>query len=544
MTSENWSLVVPIKDEVQFVPHTLPKAFDLLPNDLVIVLDGPPNPKVQEVVQSVLEEYDKNKVARIVYARRNPNWKFQQAWVRRVGYLASKYDKIFTFDIDDIPSPNIMAGHSIIGKDNIVYVSFRKRLVTKGFRATFWSIRYEIGRRLFSFSSSPKPFIGIYWLYKPFYLDLICEEGISQIYNGEDVYPYFLLTKGSKYRYVYLNIEGCCSLREANEDLSWRQYQLGLWLGAMQRKATAIPSKYLKFGLVLVGAISKAQFNVVRGFFAGMKLDSKVRELISSHSYEEMIMYSSHHSKEWVFSYPSHETIVVGRRTQVSKDKKEIQRFWETQPCLPDQSVEDFAKIFQREFDFVFEGDVTGQRVLDLGCGVGKETVVSAQRGAETVAVDYTATGLQIAKTLLRKYGEQADLVRSDIENLPFRDKVFDQVFSLGVIHHTPKPEAVVEELHRALKPKGRLTLMVYNKWTRWFIKWIGGIPYDSQNWDNGCPLVMFYGTGDLKKLLRGFRIKTMRGLGGLFGRKGRLMLRLGLDRLFGWWFVRAIKEA
>jgi ubiquinone/menaquinone biosynthesis C-methylase UbiE len=51
-----------------------------------------------------------------------------------------------------------------------------------------------------------------------------------------------------------------------------------------------------------------------------------------------------------------------------------------------------------------------------------------------------------------------------DASSLPLADGSVDHVYSFGVIHHTPSPEAVVDEMYRVLRPGGSFCVMLYNK--------------------------------------------------------------------------------
>jgi SAM-dependent methyltransferase len=92
----------------------------------------------------------------------------------------------------------------------------------------------------------------------------------------------------------------------------------------------------------------------------------------------------------------------------------------------------------------LFEGtrwpeDLTGQRVLELGCGAGRFTEVLLDAGAEVWAVD-ASSAVDAAR---RNLGEQArlHLAQADIFDLPFAERAFDRVLCFGVLQHTPDPK-------------------------------------------------------------------------------------------------------
>jgi ubiquinone/menaquinone biosynthesis C-methylase UbiE len=58
----------------------------------------------------------------------------------------------------------------------------------------------------------------------------------------------------------------------------------------------------------------------------------------------------------------------------------------------------------------------------------------------------------------------QSNLQRIDAEILPFEDESFVVVYSWGVIHHSEKPERIIAEIKRVLKPGGVFIGMLYNR--------------------------------------------------------------------------------
>jgi len=300
---DGWSIVLPVKDEVDMLKQSLPSAISLNPDEILIVVDEGDD-SVQKTACRIAKSMKYDKV-RILEVAKNPKWRFHQAYVRRVGYLNARHDRVFTFDVDGVLSSNIMRGYNLIGRNNVAFVTFRKSLAKGGLMQAVRTTLYEIRRHLprGPFTVNPKkPFIGIYWLYRPFYLDLIGEDEISKIYNGEDVFAQTKLEKQDKYRQIHLDVVGCQSLRGENEDLWWRQYQLGLWLGTI--RSSRIHRTCVHFGKVLLQVLTKCYPHLLSGYFAGRRIPRRIAEEIGRHSYAEMIMYSERAGDSWVLSYP------------------------------------------------------------------------------------------------------------------------------------------------------------------------------------------------------------------------------------------------
>jgi len=103
-----------------------------------------------------------------------------------------------------------------------------------------------------------------------------------------------------------------------------------------------------------------------------------------------------------------------------------------------------------------------GQRVLEIGGGMGTDLAQFAKAGAIVTDVDLSAGHLELARENFKLRNLEGSFLQHDAESLPFDDASFDLVYSNGVIHHTPNTDRVVREMYRVLKPGGRAIVMVY----------------------------------------------------------------------------------
>ena len=104
--------------------------------------------------------------------------------------------------------------------------------------------------------------------------------------------------------------------------------------------------------------------------------------------------------------------------------------------------------------------------VLDAGCGFGRHSYYAAEFGAETVAFDLSEAVTSAQKNL-EKF-PLTHVVQGDIYNLPF-EKKFDFIFSIGVLHHLPNPQAGFKSLVRLMNKNTSIFAWVYGKEGRWF---------------------------------------------------------------------------
>ena len=120
--------------------------------------------------------------------------------------------------------------------------------------------------------------------------------------------------------------------------------------------------------------------------------------------------------------------------------------------------AEDTAALVQALRQDVTGKGLGGDVVLDVGGGPGYFADAFEQRGARYVAVEpdvgeMSAAGIEVAAS-----------VRGSGMALPFRDDVFDVVYSSNVAEHVPEPWAMGEEMLRAARPGG-LVILSYTIW-------------------------------------------------------------------------------
>ncbi len=96
-----------------------------------------------------------------------------------------------------------------------------------------------------------------------------------------------------------------------------------------------------------------------------------------------------------------------------------------------------------------------GKKLLDIGCGTGRNAEYALKKGWKVMAVDYSAGQLEVAR---RRVGDGVEFVLADARNLPFDDKSFDAFISIAVIHHFPDRSdrlKALQEARRVLKKGG-----------------------------------------------------------------------------------------
>ena len=127
---------------------------------------------------------------------------------------------------------------------------------------------------------------------------------------------------------------------------------------------------------------------------------------------------------------------------------------------VPEDAVESFAGVAN---PWTMGRLEPGERVLDLGSGAGTDSLVAAQMVGEqghVTGIDMTPQMLGKARAAAAAMGTRnVEFVEAEAEQLPFADASFDVVVSNGVIDLIPDKDAVFAELHRVLRPGGRVQL-------------------------------------------------------------------------------------
>ena len=167
----------------------------------------------------------------------------------------------------------------------------------------------------------------------------------------------------------------------------------------------------------------------------------------------------------------------------------EVRQYWDRRPCNIRHSPQPvgtrayFDEVEARKYlvephipRFAEFERWRGKKVLEIGCGIGTDTVSFARHGAEVTAVDLSSQSLEIARQRVSVYGleNQVRFFHGSAEELTafVPKQTYDLIYSFGVIHHTPHPERVLAEARQYAAAGSTLKIMVYHRWS-WKVLWI-----------------------------------------------------------------------
>jgi SAM-dependent methyltransferase len=165
-----------------------------------------------------------------------------------------------------------------------------------------------------------------------------------------------------------------------------------------------------------------------------------------------------------------------------------------------------------------------GKKVLEIGCGIGTDTMNFARAGAEVTAVDLSSESLKLAKKRAEVFGlsDRVNFYEANAERLSeyIPPQKYDLVYSFGVVHHSPHPEEIIKQIRENFIDSGTtLKLMVYYRYS-WKVLWMllqeGGkfwklddIIAKHSEAQTGCPVTYSYTKKTIKDLIGdGFEVK------------------------------------
>jgi SAM-dependent methyltransferase len=124
-----------------------------------------------------------------------------------------------------------------------------------------------------------------------------------------------------------------------------------------------------------------------------------------------------------------------------------------------DSDVSLINAYYERPAILALAGDVAGRRILDAGCGSGPLFAALRDRGASVAGFDASPGMIEQAR---KRLGDDAELRVADLgDPLPYPDGAFDDIIASLVLHYLEDWGPALAELHRVLRPGGRLIAAV-----------------------------------------------------------------------------------
>jgi ubiquinone biosynthesis O-methyltransferase len=155
-------------------------------------------------------------------------------------------------------------------------------------------------------------------------------------------------------------------------------------------------------------------------------------------------------------------------------------------------------------------GDVSGCRVLDIGCGDGEFALELMKRGALVTGIDSSPAMIDAARSRATQHNADITFQVAVAEHLPFPAEQFDVVTAITILCFVEDAGSVFSEIARVLRPSGHLVIGELGKWSTWAAArriraWLG-----SRLWRQG----QFRAANELRGLAEqaGLVVKSVRG--------------------------------
>lgn len=131
-----------------------------------------------------------------------------------------------------------------------------------------------------------------------------------------------------------------------------------------------------------------------------------------------------------------------------------------SQIYMGNEKQRDIWELFKRKTG-LDEDQVRGKVFLDVGVGTGGYAKGVIDRGGRVIGIDLSLAVEAAQENIGNNIN--CNIVQADLFNLPFKREVFDGIYSIGVLHHTPNCKRAFQGLIYFLKKGGVISIWVYS---------------------------------------------------------------------------------
>ncbi|MFH0814902.1 MAG: class I SAM-dependent methyltransferase [Candidatus Falkowbacteria bacterium] len=127
------------------------------------------------------------------------------------------------------------------------------------------------------------------------------------------------------------------------------------------------------------------------------------------------------------------------------------------------------SKLTTKFLAVLTKGKLRDEKVLEIGCGNGRDSIYLARKGLNVVGIDISGQAIKFArqnkKEIFAKKAPRGKVVfkKADVEELPFENETFGSVYSVGVLHCVKLLKSF-REIRRVLKPGGKGVILVWQR--------------------------------------------------------------------------------
>jgi ubiquinone/menaquinone biosynthesis C-methylase UbiE len=101
----------------------------------------------------------------------------------------------------------------------------------------------------------------------------------------------------------------------------------------------------------------------------------------------------------------------------------------------------------------------TGEKILDIACGMGELSLIIARKGAQVCGLDKSEKSIEVARQLSRMARISCDFKVGDALNLPYPNNYFDKIVCSSSLEHFADDDQALKEMKRVLRSEGHIVL-------------------------------------------------------------------------------------
>jgi len=164
---------------------------------------------------------------------------------------------------------------------------------------------------------------------------------------------------------------------------------------------------------------------------------------------------------------------------EIAKFEAMANRWWD-----PESEFKPLHEINPLRLNFIDKiAEISGKRILDVGCGGGILSESMARRGANVLGIDLGDTPLNVAKLHALEAGVTIEYQKISTEELAQqvadnKSKPFDIITCMEMLEHVPDPASIIASCAKMLKPGGHLFLSTINRNAKAYLFAVVGAEY------------------------------------------------------------------
>lgn len=210
-----------------------------------------------------------------------------------------------------------------------------------------------------------------------------------------------------------------------------------------------------------------------------------------------------------------------------------IKDFWNNRPCNIRHSQKEIgSKEYFEEVDakryyvephilrFADFNNWKNKKVLELGCGIGTDSIRFAKAGALITVCDISEKSMEITKQRFKEYNLNANFYICNLEELTNYIPIekYDLIYSFGVIHHASDPQKIIDQIKYYCDTNTLIKIMLYSKicWKsisfyiihgyKFYFNFNKTIQYFAEA-QIDCPVAFTYTKSQIKQLFNKYKI-------------------------------------